>query len=786
MPEEEHHQFYQSISIKLLTRVFANYVLVAILVTFLHVVIEFYSQKKDVRVELEQLQEVIQPSLLAATKNYDLELIESNLKGNIKIPTLIGIEVEDENSELLAFIGTTERQKKNDIDESPYFSFKHSILSELIAHRFNLIVPEYGIVGTVTLYSNGEVVFDRVKLGFVFILINAFIKTAALWIIFSVISRSMLNRPLSKLIEQIRGVSIEILDTNNCNGKKVEIGGREKTELQIIEDSFNEMLARLKQALKENKRNQKRINLIATALLDSSDGVVIADKYGKVIEVNRALLVISQYSESELVGVDYLSLISKLSDSNVSQYLVSNLESSGSWSGEIRGISATGKDLTLWVSISSIKSSNGEIENYLILFNDMSRLRESQQELEFLAFHDSLTKLNNKFSLEQRLKSRVDADSLVLLNIDNFSYINMVYGYSFGDKLLIKISLFLKEIFGLSHLYRIDSDEFALYFEDDEEVVTVIETIQSYFSDKNLEIDGITLNVTFTFGAAVKCDELLRSAKLALKKAKEEGKNRFLVYEEDQSIIDNARREQFVVYNNLLHKAIANDWVVPFFQGIRDNHSGKIDKYEVLARIKTEDEIVSPYHFLEPARMSGLLPNITKAIIEKSFLIMQHFSDVSFNINITEDDLSRRYLVDFLAGASKRHSIDPSRVTLEILEGVSASGKQSNVSQLVELKKQGYLLAIDDFGSEYSNFERIYSLDVDFIKIDSKYIKDINTNKKSYEITKAIVNFSKSANIKVVAEFVHSKEVQKVIEDLGIDYSQGYFFSEPMERLQIY
>ena len=154
-----------------------------------------------------------------------------------------------------------------------------------------------------------------------------------------------------------------------------------------------------------------------------------------------------------------------------------------------------------------------------------------------------------------------------------------------------------------------------------------------------------------------------------------------------------------------------------------------------------------------------------------------------FSINITEEDLSKNYLVSYLKSALQIHNIKPSRVTLEILEGISSTGKKNHIKQLKALKDLGLKLAIDDFGREYSNFERIIDLDIDTIKIDAKYIKDIDTNKKSYEITKALSSFAKGAEISCVAEFVHNENIQKIIENLDIDYSQGYLFSKPCEHI---
>lgn len=266
-----------------------------------------------------------------------------------------------------------------------------------------------------------------------------------------------------------------------------------------------------------------------------------------------------------------------------------------------------------------------------------------------------------------------------------------------------------------------------------------------------------------------------------MKQAKSLGKNRYHVFDNNVENVDDATRGHFIATNNLLHTALELDQITPYFQGIYDSKRKTITKFEVLARIVKEDEVISPYHFIDIAKLSGLLPEITQIMIEKSFKIMAKY-DYSFSLNITEDDLSQNYLLDFLSKKVKEYDISPQRVVLEILEGVSASGKKNHIKQLNQLKAAGYLLAIDDFGTEYSNFERILELDIDYLKIDAKYIKDIDKSEKSYEITRAITFFAHNAKIPCIAEYVHNKSVQSVVNTLGIDYSQGYYFSEPTAK----
>jgi diguanylate cyclase (GGDEF)-like protein len=398
------------------------------------------------------------------------------------------------------------------------------------------------------------------------------------------------------------------------------------------------------------------------------------------------------------------------------------------------------------------------------------------KQLEYQAYHDKLTKLFNRTYLEKLTTQ--NSFSIIMLDINNLSYINMAYGFEVGDKLLVKVANILKENFDAHSTYHLYSDEFALLFQEKIDFEKKIKQIQNYFHDKTIQIETITLHISFSYGAACDKDKIIRNSSLALKKAKKNGKDRFHIFDEKTDSIDYAKREAFISTHNLLCKALEDDRIVPYFQGIRSNKTNKITKFEVLARIENNTQAISPKQFLEAAQLSGFLPNITKVMIDKSFKIMAEY-DYSFSINITEDDLSRNYLCDYLNEKSIQYGINPQRVIIEILEGISAIGKKNNIQQLQQIKSNGYALAIDDFGAEYSNFERTLELNIDFIKIDSKYIKDIDVNPRSYNVAKSIAFFAKQSGIPCIAEFVHSASVQKIVEELEIEFSQGYYFSEP-------
>lgn len=422
--------------------------------------------------------------------------------------------------------------------------------------------------------------------------------------------------------------------------------------------------------------------------------------------------------------------------------------------------------------------NDDDIVTLFELFSSRISLELSRIELQDF---DSLTHLHSKTYLQNILADKKEY-SLVIADINYFSYINEAYGFAIGDSVLKKVAHILKTNFSEHVSVQLDIDKFVLLYSANHDIKRIIKEIQDYFTRNIIEIDTFTLYISFSYGVAIGHENLLRTASIALKESKKKGRNAFKILEVQEEQDNFPLREVFLETNNILHEAFEKDNVIPFFQGIRDNKTGKIAKFESLARINHNGKVLLPYQFLEPAKLSGMLPSLTKVMIQKSFEVMKD-TGYDFSINITEDDLNYHYLDTYLLEQSKHYSIEPERVILEILEGISSHSKNEHTRQLKDLKAMGFKLAIDDFGAEYSNFERILDLDVDFLKIDAQYIKNIDTDIKSLEIVKAIVLFTKSLGITTIAEFVHSVEVQKIVQDLGIDYSQGYLFSQPSPQL---
>lgn len=391
---------------------------------------------------------------------------------------------------------------------------------------------------------------------------------------------------------------------------------------------------------------------------------------------------------------------------------------------------------------------------------------------------DALTGLPNAQALVRALNGAPPSAALILLNLNNLGLINTRYGLESGDRLLQAFADSLQKASGADCVYRGSADQFALLYARLDEPCSELERIRRFFFNQPVSLRGVSFYLTFNAGVATGGEDLLRRAMVALKQARQRGKNATGFFKEESSQPDQQQQLDYIGWSLKLHEALRSGGVRAWYQGIRDNRDGVIRKWEALVRLEHEGEVYGPGQFLPVAELTGLMPTITRLVIEQVVERLAAQSG-SISVNITETDLELGYLPDFLEQTLNHWGVEPHRLILEIHEGVSSGSKEAYVEQLQQLKQCGYQLAIDDFGTEYSNFERILELEIDMIKVDAKYIRNIHQDRTSYEIVRAMVFFAQNAGICTAAEFVHCAEVQTVVEALGIDESQGYLFSEP-------
>ena len=376
---------------------------------------------------------------------------------------------------------------------------------------------------------------------------------------------------------------------------------------------------------------------------------------------------------------------------------------------------------------------------------------------------------------------------LFLLDVSNFSAINKVFGKMFSNEILLEIESMLSvNTHSHAKLFKVESDRFIILSSEKskDSVKEYCEQIISFFDTKKVTLEAVELDVTFNIGVSRiinNISDTIVNSEYALEKSKKLGSRNYEVY--DELNLEYMDEKDAILWLNRTKELVLNDQIEPYFQPMQEISTGKINKYEVLARGVIDEEVIEPKHFMNSASRLGILTAITKTIIKKSFKYFQNREDM-FSINLTERDLLEGYLSEFLKDKLSVYSIDPSRVTFEILENVVVDKNFTVISeQIKELKEMGFLIAIDDFGIENSNFNRLLEMNADIIKVDGAFIGELKDNEKLALIVETIVNLAKSLGVKTVAEFVKDEYTYETVKELGIDYAQGYFIGKPQPTI---
>ncbi len=390
------------------------------------------------------------------------------------------------------------------------------------------------------------------------------------------------------------------------------------------------------------------------------------------------------------------------------------------------------------------------------------------------------TSLLNKLKKSKNLKYK----TLILINIDSFEDINDFFGYDFGDDVLLEISKWLQKNLPdkKAELYKLESDNYAIFaknFKTKEKLNNYLNLLSSKIVEMNFIIQDNELDIGFTMGAAINSDNLLKLAHSAFKKSKIK-QTQFEIYSHERNNED--IHEKNIRINKIIKKSIQSHKIIPFFQPIYNIKLNKIDKYEALMRIKINDnDFMTPSEFLKISKKSKLYPRLTKEMFLRVISgIVSSSSEISINLSV--DDILDKNTSGFILNILEKNDIG-SWLVFEILESEGIENYKDVTRFLRNLKSLGAKLAIDDFGSGYSNFEYILKLDVDYLKIDGSLIKNIDVNEDAQIITSTIVEFAKKLKIKTIAEFVHNKEIYEKVKNLDFDYVQGFYIGKPKKSL---
>jgi len=418
-------------------------------------------------------------------------------------------------------------------------------------------------------------------------------------------------------------------------------------------------------------------------------------------------------------------------------------------------------------------------ELYVDITNKDESIKEYRIQLFRRYFTDHLTNLPNLYQLRKDMQNEEEY-GLILLKIDNFQTINNFYGFVVGDYVLEYVGNYLKKILNNHTVYRLSGAEYAITTSQRlgfYELKSYLEEL--YQKIKNIEViyQNTKIYIDFTLASSADRDStnIFSKVSMALIYAKQKGVP-YWIYEDRMNFEHEYERNLKLSF--IVREAVENKRVLPYFQAIVDNKTSKIVKYECLARlIDTNEKILSPMLFIPVSKNIKVYHEVTKIIIEKSFAMFEE-KEYEFSINLSMDDIMSSSIFNFILMTLKK-SPAASRVTFELLESEAIKDYKRVDRFISEVSRYGAKIAIDDFGSGYSNFSYITKIKTDYIKIDGSLIQNIDVDDAALIVVETIVNFAKKLGIKTIAEYVHSSVVMDKVKELGIDYSQGFYIDEP-------
>lgn len=540
-----------------------------------------------------------------------------------------------------------------------------------------------------------------------------------------------------------------------------------------------------KEAEETMRESEEKLRIITSS---TSDAIMMIDDKGTIAFWNDAAESMLGYKRHEALGKDICELIVPERYRDAMKKGLEKFAETGEGDalGKVLVLPAMrkgGEEFFAEHSLAGVRLKNKW--HSIGITRDVTERVRAEKELLWAATRERLTGLLNRFSFEKYEKT-MENPVLILIDIDGFRHVNNLYGTEAGNSVLKDLSRYLEstppENLNVS-VYKLGGDDFGILFEDNPEYnpMDLAKKIVVEGSNRDFMHEGTAISISLSAGISRE-RPLLEKADMVLNYLRRHTRVKYLEYNDALTIKKNISENMKML--NILKTAINRDAIVSYFQPIVNNKTGRIEKYECLVRIIDEGgKVLSPFSFLQVAKEARLYGEITRRMIERGIAAFKD-KDYEFSINISVEDIHDSAVEEFMTKILKNNPETARRTTFEIIESEGIENYEIVYAFIKKIKEYGCKIAIDDFGAGYSNFGHTMQLDIDYIKIDSTLIKEIDRNERLQILTETIVNYAKRLGIKTIAEYVHSKEVHEKVIELGVDYSQGYYLGEPKPTIE--
>jgi diguanylate cyclase (GGDEF)-like protein/PAS domain S-box-containing protein len=554
----------------------------------------------------------------------------------------------------------------------------------------------------------------------------------------------------------------------------------------------------LEQARREAEAVAEELRQYANAFHSSGQAMLIADRHNRIVNVNATFAAETGFNLDEIRGKNPSILKSGKTPKTVYEEMWSSLARNGHWNGELWDQKKNGEIYPKWASISAIHDDTGAVGFYIASYSDISERKANEARIDYLAHHDSLTGLFNRYNLENRLDQAILSAhrdnmriAVMFIDLDRFKTINDSLGHHVGDQLLIDVAQRLRENVRESDIVaRLGGDEFIVvltHMEEGMDAAAPADKImralrQPYrFDDKELH-SSPSIGIAIYPGDGEDGPTLMRNADAAMYHAKELGRNNVQYFTEAM----NAEASERLALENDLHLALRTGQLQLHYQPQVCAHDGRSFGVEALVRWHhPQHGNIPPLKFIPIAEESGLIEPLGAWVLEEACRQLaawraQGLSGIRMAVNLSAQQLRSPGLVQVVNATLKRHGLGGSDLELEITESVAMENPERAIDQLRALRDLGIQLAIDDFGTGYSSLAYLKRLPIQVLKLDGTFVRDIETDRSGAEISAATLALARNLGLTVIAEGVETATQRDFLMQHECRFMQGYFFCRPL------
>ncbi|UCB56116.1 MAG: EAL domain-containing protein [Thiotrichales bacterium] len=547
----------------------------------------------------------------------------------------------------------------------------------------------------------------------------------------------------------------------------------------------------------DQRQSEIRGRLISAVFDNSKEGMVILDKDLKAVSVNESFCDITNHDRDAIQG-QTPEFFTDLMSTDTGAQIWRSLEKSDYWMGEVVGRKTDGTTYPLWLTMNAVRDYCDKLTYYVAMLTDVSDIKRSQEELEYVATHDFLTNLPNRVLFLDRLQQALvrtlrsgDIGALFFLDLDRFKNVNDNLGHHVGDDLLKQVSERLRKVSRASDtLARLGGDEFTLVVEgldDASQLAVIAEKILQAFAAP-FTLDSYKLEISVSIGISVfpkdssDINELIKHADTAMYSAKESGRNTYRFY--TQELTTNAF--EYFAMEIALQKAIERGEFFLVYQPQFNIMTNEMIGVEALLRWQHPDMgVLSPGVFVHIAEYCGKIKAIGEWVITRvceqcNQWDAQGLPQFTVSLNLSRKQLVLPGLSEYVKKVLDDSGVPGERLEFEITESTILDRKDTAYENLKEMQQMGIRMAIDDFGTGYSSLVNLKQFPLSRLKIDRSFVRDVSRDPNDEAIIRATIALAKSFNLNIIAEGVEKEEQRDFLLKEGCNEAQGFLYSDPV------